>query len=104
MSAEQVIGTASSYARKYALCGLLAIGDGSSDPDGLEPEKQVERQVENKKSRFEMIFEKALSRLSEAMDRGDNIEAVFENLKHKIRETDGEQGVEAVCLAMDKIK
>ena len=29
MSPEQATGTASSYARKYALCGLLAIGDGS---------------------------------------------------------------------------
>lgn len=36
MSAEQVTGTASSYARKYALCGLLAIDDSSNDPDGLE--------------------------------------------------------------------
>ena len=31
----QVTGMASSYARKYALCGLFAI-DGSSDPDTAE--------------------------------------------------------------------
>lgn len=36
MSAEQATGSASSYARKYALCGLLAIDDSSNDPDGLE--------------------------------------------------------------------
>jgi flagellar basal body rod protein FlgG len=36
MSKEQAIGSASSYARKYALCGLLAIDDSSNDPDGLE--------------------------------------------------------------------
>jgi hypothetical protein len=36
MSAEQATGAASSYARKYALCGLLAIDDSSDDPDGLE--------------------------------------------------------------------
>lgn len=36
MSAEQATGAASSYARKYALCGLLAIDDSSNDPDGLE--------------------------------------------------------------------
>lgn len=35
MSAEQATGSASSYARKYALCGLLAIDDSSNDPDGL---------------------------------------------------------------------
>lgn len=31
----QITGMASSYARKYALCGLFAI-DGSSDPDAFE--------------------------------------------------------------------
>lgn len=36
MSNEQIIGSASSYARKYALCGLLAIDDSSQDPDGFE--------------------------------------------------------------------
>jgi hypothetical protein len=36
MSKEQATGSASSYARKYALCGLLAIDDSSNDPDGLE--------------------------------------------------------------------
>mgnify|MGYP002735985261 FL=1 len=37
----QVTGMASSYARKYALCGLFAI-DGQSDPDALsdKPEKK----------------------------------------------------------------
>lgn len=33
MDASQVTGTASSYARKYALGGLLALDDGSVDPD-----------------------------------------------------------------------
>lgn len=32
----QVTGMASSYARKYALCGAFAI-DGQSDPDGMRP-------------------------------------------------------------------
>lgn len=40
MSAEQVIGCASSYARKYALCGLLAVDNGL-DVDSLEQEKKV---------------------------------------------------------------
>lgn len=35
MSNEQASGSASSYARKYALCGLFAIDDASQDPDGL---------------------------------------------------------------------
>ena len=35
----QVTGMASSYARKYALCGVFAI-DGESDPDQLSPAKE----------------------------------------------------------------
>jgi len=33
----QITGACSSYARKYALCGLFAIDDGDSDPDSQEP-------------------------------------------------------------------
>lgn len=33
MDESQVTGSASSYARKYALCGLLGIDDSSVDPD-----------------------------------------------------------------------
>lgn len=39
MSAEQATGSASSYARKYALCGLLAIDDSSADAD--DPEVKI---------------------------------------------------------------
>ncbi len=35
----QVTGMASSYARKYALCGMFAI-DGESEPDQLAPAKE----------------------------------------------------------------
>lgn len=37
MSKEQQTGSASSYARKYALCGLFAIDDSSADPDSMQP-------------------------------------------------------------------
>lgn len=45
MNPAQVTGSASSYARKYALCGLFAI-DGTSDPDALsdKPEKEPPEQ------------------------------------------------------------
>lgn len=36
MSREQCIGAASSYARKYALCGLFGIDDSSNDPDAID--------------------------------------------------------------------
>lgn len=35
MSLEQATGSASSYARKYALCGMFAIDDSKDDPDAL---------------------------------------------------------------------
>lgn len=31
--ASQLTGSASTYARKYALCGLLGVDDGTNDPD-----------------------------------------------------------------------
>lgn len=34
MDEAQITGSASAYARKYALCGLLAIDDSEDDPDG----------------------------------------------------------------------
>lgn len=40
MSNEQATGSASSYARKYALCGLFAIDDSDQDPDGFKREDE----------------------------------------------------------------
>ena len=45
MDPSQITGSASSYARKYALAGLVALDDGSADPDGAkEPYKEVSTQ------------------------------------------------------------
>nr|DAK49041.1 MAG TPA: ERF superfamily protein [Caudoviricetes sp.] len=49
MDDSQITGAASSYARKYALCGLLAIED-NKDVDALPPEdKRVQREPLNLK-------------------------------------------------------
>jgi hypothetical protein len=40
MDDSQVTGSTSSYARKYALCGLLLIDD-NKDPDSLAPEEET---------------------------------------------------------------
>ena len=37
MESAQITGSTSSYARKYALSGLIAIDDGSVDPDAGKP-------------------------------------------------------------------
>lgn len=39
MDASQCTGSASSYARKYALCGMFAIDDSSTDPDATNDHK-----------------------------------------------------------------
>lgn len=41
MDASQITGSASSYARKYALCGLFAIEDESQDPDGHDNRQEA---------------------------------------------------------------
>ena len=48
MSAEQCTGTASSYARKYALNGLFLIDETESDADSQQPQPKVEQKVEKK--------------------------------------------------------
>lgn len=44
MSREQCLGAASSYARKYALCGLLGIDDSSDDPDVIDNRPRQQQQ------------------------------------------------------------
>lgn len=41
MDAAQVTGSAISYARKYALCAMFAIGDSTDDPDAQEGTKGI---------------------------------------------------------------
>ena len=48
MSAEQAMGTCSSYARKYALCGLFAIDD-NKDVDSLDNRDKGEKRPTNAK-------------------------------------------------------
>jgi hypothetical protein len=40
MDPSQITGAASSYARKYALAGLVALDDGSADPDARKEDYQ----------------------------------------------------------------
>ena len=60
MSNEQCTGSASSYARKYALCGLFAIDNSESDPDA--------------------IFKSLITRIAEA-NNADDINALIEEIK-----------------------
>ena len=64
MSREQIVGCASSYARKYALQGLLAISDGADDPDGL-PQNDANQAAETAASNSEKVYKRALENLKE---------------------------------------
>lgn len=55
MSKEQASGAASSYARKYAACGLFAIDSSENDPDAhpVQPKKdEVNERIGKAKSRL----------------------------------------------------
>lgn len=41
MDQAQITGSCSTYARKYALCGLLAVDDGSRDPDAQKNTEMI---------------------------------------------------------------
>jgi len=66
--ASQLTGSASTYARKYALSGLLGVDDGDNDPDSKNNDRtqystpKTARQVNNKlatEKQWKTIFAKA---------------------------------------------
>lgn len=84
MDQAQVTGAASSYARKYALCGLLAI-DGDADPDQLAgtqttkaPEKASKKDVDKL---IEQAGKKGFSK--ELLEK-----ACYDSYKQKLNEID----------------
>ena len=52
MSVEQASGSASSYARKYAACGLFAIDSSENDPDRVNARKPVDNALGAAKKRM----------------------------------------------------
>ena len=74
MSSEQTTGTASSYARKYALNGLFLIDETESDPDSKAPTPK----------RKETITDE---RLQAALDKIKKGEYTMEKLKEKFELT-----------------
>lgn len=68
MSAEQATGSASSYARKYALCGLLAIDDSSNDPDGLESPAETKETAPATKPAKAPVDATKLAAIKQAVD------------------------------------
>lgn len=65
MDAAQITGSCSTYARKYALCGLLAVDDGSKDPDS---KKNIDMITKSQVKILMTLAEKKGSDLSDICD------------------------------------
>lgn len=74
MSSEQCTGTASSYARKYALNGLFLIDETESDPDSKDntPSKSSKQTLDSKR------FQDAIKALNDGKITRQSLEDKFE--------------------------
>jgi len=69
MSAEQATGTASSYARKYALNGLFLIDETESDADSQKPATKVEQPIiDIESAKAKLIVVKTLEQLKQVYE------------------------------------
>ena len=82
---SQITGAASSYARKYALCGLFAIDDNkdadATNTHGKQPEKQPEKPFE---------LDKAIQALKTA-DNLETLQKYFQNAWQRANEAQRNQ-------------
>lgn len=83
MDDAQCTGSASSYARKYALCGMFAIDDSSVDPDATNDHKDGTALNEQEISLLEAATDKAelAEMCKHLIDRGKDREAVTKLFK-----------------------
>ena len=83
MSVEQSCGSASSYARKYAACGLFAIDDSADDPDKVNAEKPKGKKPNGNAERNAAVT-RLYSVLGAYADRsGADIEALKQGIKKR---------------------
>jgi hypothetical protein len=79
MSSEQCTGTASSYARKYALNGLFLIDETESDPDSKDNKKEESVKTEAKKPTIQgERFLKAVEAIRNGEFTAEELQAKFE--------------------------
>lgn len=80
MSKEQQTGSASSYARKYALCGLFAIDDSSADPDSMQPIQVTTQQQESIPQEIQSLADEDRQRITKDILSAETYERVKELL------------------------
>jgi hypothetical protein len=78
MSSEQCTGTASSYARKYALNGLFLIDETESDPDSKDNKKEESKNTEKKPTIQGERFLKAIEAIRNGEFTAEELQAKFE--------------------------
>lgn len=81
MDDAQITGACSSYARKYALCGLFAIDDSADDPDSKDNRRATEEAAELAHAR---AVNDALTMIESAVDMAD-LQAVWKSLKYPVQ-------------------
>lgn len=80
MSKEQQTGSASSYARKYALCGLFAIDDSSADPDSMQPIQVTSQQQVSISQEIQSLADEDRQRITKDILSAETYERVKELL------------------------
>jgi hypothetical protein len=78
MSSEQCTGTASSYARKYALNGLFLIDETESDPDSKDNTKTETKNTEKKPKIEGERFLKAIEAIRAGEFTAEELQAKFD--------------------------
>lgn len=86
MSAEQCVGTASSYARKYALNGLFLIDETEADADSQQPQAKAEKKAENLNFTYpkQLKFDAELNALKNAKNL-EELKTIFMSFNSEAR-------------------
>lgn len=97
MDASQLTGSTSSYARKYALNGLLAIDD-SKDADAMDNNKQAGKTQDKKEENKEFISQPQQKRLfAIAKSNAELVKGVIKKYGHESTSTIKKQEYQGIC-------
>ena len=107
MDDSQIIGTASSYARKYALNGMFLIDDSKdADSDEFSKQNKSQKDSEQKSKQPKIILEEVKMSLNDLVKKtGGNYTAISAYLlKHVKADNFNELNVDQIQLANEYIK
>ena len=84
--ASQITGASSSYARKYALSALFAIGDSSNDPDATNTHGQVPNKPSADRSRGQATNNQAAAKKpAEGLKSGSGTDAALKTAQQQAK-------------------